>query len=86
VKDFSERYPQFGHVLPEIFANPVLGQKCLKNIYFKGRQIISLPGTPTCLAPTLLAFYFDNNSVMFFLLPRGGAVPTKGTGPVVCFP
>jgi hypothetical protein len=43
-KDFSKKYPQFGYMPSKMFASLVLCWKSLKNIYLKGRQIISLPG------------------------------------------
>jgi hypothetical protein len=49
----SENYLQFGHALSAIFASTVIGLRDLKNIGFKGRQIISLPGSPTCLGPAM---------------------------------
>ena len=53
MKEFSEKYPQFGHAPSARFASTVLVLKSLKNIGFKGSQIISLPGAPTCLGPAL---------------------------------
>ena len=38
---------------PQNFANNVPGRKSLQNIGLKGRRIISLPGAPTYLGPTL---------------------------------
>ena len=40
-------------------ACPVLGRKSLKNIILKGRQIISLPGAPTCLRPALVGHWWN---------------------------
>ena len=54
--NFSENYPKFGHALSKMFAKSVLGRRSLKNVGFKGRQIISLPGAPTFLGPALHAY------------------------------
>jgi hypothetical protein len=44
-KNFCKTYRQFGHAPSKSFSR-VLGRKELKNIGFKGCQIISLPGVP----------------------------------------
>jgi hypothetical protein len=36
-----------GHMPSKIWASPVMGQKGLKNVGFKGCQIIRLSGVPT---------------------------------------
>jgi hypothetical protein len=61
-KNLSENYPQFGHAPSEGFDGPVLDRKSSKNIGFKGRQIISMPGTPTCLGPLPLAMSVKNQN------------------------
>jgi hypothetical protein len=47
-KNFFENYPQSGYAPSKTFASPVLGLKCLADIGFKGRKIITLPGDPNC--------------------------------------
>jgi hypothetical protein len=37
-KNFSKNYPEFGYVPSKIFTSPVLGQKNVKNIGFKGTK------------------------------------------------
>ena len=51
----------------KIFAKSVLGRQSLKNVGFKGHQIISLPGAPTFLGPALHSY------------PRRGAALCNGT-------
>jgi hypothetical protein len=53
-KNLSENYPQFAHSLSKMFASPLLGRKILKNLGFKGLQIIALPRARTCIGPALL--------------------------------
>lgn len=53
-KNLSENYPQFAHSLSKMFASPLLGRKILKNLCFKGLQIIALPRARTCIGPALL--------------------------------
>jgi hypothetical protein len=53
-KNFSENYPQFVYTPSVMFTSPILGQKIGKNIGWRGCQIISLPGVPTCLRLALL--------------------------------
>jgi hypothetical protein len=45
--NFSENCLQFGHAPSRKFLSPVEGRESCKNICFKGRQIISLPGVLT---------------------------------------
>ena len=45
--NFSENCLQFGHAPSREFLSPVEGRESCKNICFKGRQIISLPGVLT---------------------------------------
>ena len=52
--NLSENIPQFGHAPSELFASPILGRKSLENIGLKGRRIIKLLETPTCLGPALV--------------------------------
>jgi hypothetical protein len=52
--NFSENYLQFGHMPSKNFSSPVIGRKSLKNISFKGLQIIYLPRVATCLGPALI--------------------------------
>ena len=59
-----------------MFANPV---------DLKRRRITIRPGAHIFLELALEASFFDNSSVMFCLLRRGGTVPIKKTGPIVCF-
>jgi hypothetical protein len=40
-KNVSVNYPQFWHAPSEMFASPVLGQKCLKFITFKRCQAVN---------------------------------------------
>jgi len=52
-KKLFENYSLFGHVPLKSFSSSVLGGEFVKNIGFKGRQIINLPGVPTCPGPAL---------------------------------
>ena len=47
--NLSENIPQFGQAPSELFASPILGRKSLKNIGWKGRQIMNLLGRPHVL-------------------------------------
>jgi len=60
-KNLTEKLPKFGHVPSEIFVSPILGRKTFKDISLKGRQIISLPVSPTC-AGVALAVYTRYNT------------------------
>jgi len=46
-------------------ASPALSyaEKIWKNIGLKGRQIISLPGAPTCLGPALLVGLYAHSII-----------------------
>ena len=50
--NFSENYMQFGYAPSKIFASPVLSRESSKNIGFKERLVVNLPGTFTRLGPT----------------------------------
>ena len=52
-KNLSEYPLQFAHASPKTFASTVLGRNKTKNIGFKERQIINLPGMPANLGPVL---------------------------------
>lgn len=52
-KEFLRKLTAFSAPTLTNFANPVLGRKNLKNVGFKGSQIIGLPGARTCLGPVL---------------------------------
>ena len=56
---------QYGNTLYKIFASLFLGRKCLKNIGLKERQVISLPGTPTCPEPTLSFPYINKLKILY---------------------
>jgi hypothetical protein len=53
VKEFLRKLAAFSACTLKNFASPVIGRKNLKNVGFKGSQIISLPGVPTCVGPAL---------------------------------
>jgi len=53
LKKIFENFSLFGHEPLKSFVSSVLGGEIVKNIGFKGRQIINLPGVPTCLGPAL---------------------------------
>ena len=52
-KEFLRKLTAFSARTLKNFASPVIGRKNLKNVGFKGSQIIGLPGAPTCLGPAL---------------------------------
>jgi hypothetical protein len=58
-----------------IFASAVLVLGGLKNIGFKGRQIIGLPGAPIRLGPI---WSLIKHFLLCFLLDDMGYVPFKG--------
>jgi hypothetical protein len=47
---------EFGHTPSKSCPSPVLGQKSLSNIGFKGHQIIELSRVPKCLASALVTY------------------------------
>ena len=49
----AENIQQFVHAPSELFANPILGRKCLMNIDLKGGRI-NLAGVPTCVGPAVV--------------------------------
>ena len=64
---YAQEYPR---ELSAIWTSisPVLGRKSLNNIDFKGRQIISLPGTPTWLWPALVTAILERKRTVQYTL------------------
>ena len=52
-KVFLRKLTAFAARTLKNFASPVIGRKNLKNVGFKGSQIIGLPGARTCLGSAL---------------------------------
>ena len=75
-----------------MLASPVLRWKKLKNIGLKGRQIISLLGTPTYLGPALHIVHpskinsaWESNAISLWATHRGSPLSASSIAALAVF-